>query len=156
MHKSCISFPSNFLSFFIVLWTNVFFGILSITLTGYDRTVMRALENSEKRNNIVGGSGRSSSSASKKGQPSPRKGGSEALAASVHELYSANQRLIERVTRASQWCQQCVTGKLRIWKFALLKSIENKNKRQLFICWHVNVHGHTIINNICTRTESEK
>jgi hypothetical protein len=68
------------------------------------RTTMRSLDNAEKRNDMrsnVGKVSPTSKSTDFRGRSSGG-GGGEALAASVHELYSANQRLIERVTRSKR------------------------------------------------------
>ena len=69
------------------------------------RTTMRSLDNAEKRNDMrsnVGKASPTSKSTDFRGRGSGGGGGGEALAASVHELYSANQRLIERVTRSKR------------------------------------------------------
>ena len=73
------------------------------------RTTLRSLDNAEKRNDMrsnVGKASPTSKSTDFRGRGSGGGGGGggggEALAASVHELYSANQRLIERVTRSKR------------------------------------------------------
>ena len=63
------------------------------------RTTMRALDNSEQRNKMLKGTKEQQQHGGGGSGVVRGKGG--ALDQSVHDLYSANQRLIDRVTRSS-------------------------------------------------------